>query len=198
MDVRQRFINPEFVKAVGMEARYEHYHETLRICGLEHNRKSGLRAAHIERVRVPYLTAGVERYERVASYCAVEARHPLLDRRFVELCISMPWNQLCRNGWSKFGLRQLAAELVPSQVAWRRDGGGLDWQYFSRWMRTNRQQVIDQLMSDSGPLTDWIDWAVFSKKLKQYMIDADDVTNDAIWRVYCLKIWIDSQFRIKG
>ena len=194
-EMKLNLIRPEFAEAIGLDERFERYSSTLYRCGLEHNRGSGLRAAHVERVRVPYLTAGVERGERVAAVGGVEVRHPLLDREFVEFCLRLPWDQLSRNGWTKFGLRRLAAEVVPHKIAWRRDGGGLDWQYQARWINGNRQIIIDQLMSDSGQLSDWIDWPMFSKRLQRAKIDRDEMIDYISGRLVCLQLWMSRHFQ---
>ena len=192
--LRSHYVRPEFARAVGLHERYQRYHFALDRCGLDYNLKSGLRAAHVERVRVPYLTAGIERYERVAASCGIEARHPLLDKQFVEFCIRMPQAQLCRDGWEKYGLRRLASEVVPGQVAWRRDGGGLDWQYVSKWMTANRQDMIDRLVSDYEVLSDWIDWPEFSRQLQRYIIDGNESIDCQLRRLYCLQAWVKSHF----
>ncbi len=194
-EMKLNLIRPEFAEAVGLEQRFERYSSTLHRCNLEHNRSSGLRAARVERVRVPYLTAAIERYERVAAVGGVEARHPLLDRELTEFCLRLPWDQSCRNGWSKYGLRRLAAEVVPHQIAWRRDYGGLDWQYQARWLNGNRQMIIDQLMSDSGQLSEWIDWPMFSKRLQRDKIERDEMIDYISGRLVCLKLWMCRHFQ---
>jgi asparagine synthetase B (glutamine-hydrolysing) len=194
-EMKLNLIRPEFAEAVGLEERFERYSSTLYRCSLEHNRSSGLRAAHVERVRVPYLTAACECGERVAAVGGVEARHPLLDREFTEFCLRLPWDHLSRNGWAKYGLRRLAAEVVPHKIAWRRDYGGLDWQYQARWTKSNRQMIIDQLMSDSRQLSDWIDWPVFSKRLQRAKIESDEMIDYISGRLVCLQIWTSRHFQ---
>lgn len=92
--------------------------------------KSDLRVLHKDRLEVPYLTAGIERYNRLAASCGVEARSPLMDKRVVELCVAMPWQQKWRSGWSKFALRSVLQRHVPSEIAWRPGWDGVGWKFW--------------------------------------------------------------------
>lgn len=187
-------INPELAEREGLQERYERYVSTLEKSGIEHNRKGGLRSAHAERVRVPFLTAAVERYERVAASSSIESRHPLLDRQFVEHCISLPWEQLSRQGWSKYGFRRFAATLLPQKVAWRRDNGTLDWLYLAKWLDLSRTKMAEQLLDNSDSLSDWINWPDFSTRIQQYILKPDLSTDYLVWRIYCLHSWLNRHF----
>lgn len=74
---------------------------------------------HAKKVHHPFLSVGLERYDRVAALCNIEPRHPLLDKRILEFCNGLPWDQLVRNGHTKYLLRCVAQQYIPSQVCWR-------------------------------------------------------------------------------
>ena len=80
-----------------------------------------LRQLHIRSVTHPNLVVGLERYDRVAAACSIEARHPLLDKRLVEFSVSLPWQQKVRGGWSKFLLRR-ACQTYPTMLSGVRVG----------------------------------------------------------------------------
>jgi asparagine synthase (glutamine-hydrolysing) len=91
--------------------------------------KTDLRALHIDRLEVPYLTAGIERYNRLAASCGVEARAPLLDKRVVEFCVAMPWQQMWRGGQSKYALRSVLQRHVDHEIAWRTGWEAINWKF---------------------------------------------------------------------
>ena len=70
----------------------------------------------------PFTQVGLERYDRVAARHRVECRHPLLDKRLVEFCLSLPVNQTLRNGHSRWILRQYLENLLPAEAVWRPKG----------------------------------------------------------------------------
>ncbi len=70
-------------------------------------------------ITVPFQTVAIERYTRLASYCGVESRQPFFDKRVVELCLSLPWQQKAQNGYLKHCLRNVLERVAPCEVAWR-------------------------------------------------------------------------------
>jgi asparagine synthase (glutamine-hydrolysing) len=78
----------------------------------------------------PSITAGRERYARLAAAAAVEARDPYLDKRVVDFATRLPGRVRLKNGWPKMILRKLMADKVPDEVRWQRGKPHLGW-YFN-------------------------------------------------------------------
>ncbi len=95
----------------------------------------------------PFLTVGLERYERVASAFGVEARHPFTDVRLVEFCLALPWHLKTRRGWTKYILRRAMEPYLPSEVVWRRDKDSLMWE-FNRFILKARADYFHQARLD--------------------------------------------------
>jgi asparagine synthase (glutamine-hydrolysing) len=68
----------------------------------------------------PNVTAGRERYARIAAATGAEARDPFLDKRVVEYCSRLPGRFRLKNGWPKIILREVMAEKLPQDVLWTR------------------------------------------------------------------------------
>jgi asparagine synthase (glutamine-hydrolysing) len=94
-----------------------------------------------------FLTAGLERYERVASASGIEARHPFTDVRLAEFCIGLPWQLKTRNGWTKYILRRAMEPYLPSQVVWRKDKDSLMWEV-NRIILKERGKYLHQATLD--------------------------------------------------
>lgn len=77
----------------------------------------------------PFVTVARERYDRVASKLAIEPRDPFLDRRVIEFCLALPSDQIQRNGWPKYILRQSTSGLLPDAVRWRKGKEHLGWEF---------------------------------------------------------------------
>jgi asparagine synthase (glutamine-hydrolysing) len=120
-------ISPELARRADLAGRFARYQQYL-----ANNSGEGLQAWHQHIMQVPYLIAGIERYERLASYFGVEVRHPLLDTRLLAFSAALPLAQKVRGGWSKFLLRRLAAGRLPAEVAWREGWEELGWQFEAR------------------------------------------------------------------
>ena len=96
------------------------------------NARSSMRFRHAHLLHRPTLTVGIERYERLASHYACEARHPLIDTRLLELCVGLDISDKIRNGHSKWLLRIFSSQYLPSSISYRRSWDTLLGALFAR------------------------------------------------------------------
>jgi asparagine synthase (glutamine-hydrolysing) len=161
---RQRFIRPDFASRVGLQERLEFHHKDCNLLTFKTTHQS-----HARRILAPYLTAGIERYGRLAAYCGVEQRQPLLDKRVIEFCISLPWDQKVRNGWSKYGLRRLAERYLPDDAAWRPGWDQISWKFGGARDTINRDRDARLIARSSALVAPFVDLDVFNQSFRQYV-----------------------------
>lgn len=114
--LRGSLITREFAERIDLAGR-------LRTLDAHTRERDGWPGLGWERARAlehPYLTVGLERYDRVAASIGVEPRHPFLDLRLVAFCLSLPGDQKLAGGWPKVILRRSMAGRLPDAVRWRR------------------------------------------------------------------------------
>lgn len=111
-------ISPEFAKEFDVENRvraiYDLENPFPEPASLRH------RQAHL--LQCPLVTNALERYDRNAHRFSLEAAHPLMDRQLIEFCLRLPADQIVRNGWTKWILREAMKDQLPEQTRKRRDG----------------------------------------------------------------------------
>lgn len=100
----------------------------------------------------PHQVAARERYDRTASALAIEPRDPFLDLRVIRYCLSLPPDQLQKDGWPKIILRRAMAADLPEAILWRRGKEHLGWT-FTRWLFARGPRWKDRL-SEAAPLLD--------------------------------------------
>jgi asparagine synthase (glutamine-hydrolysing) len=59
--------------------------------------------------------------ENLGAHFDVEFRHPFYDRRLMEFCVALPWEQRYLNGMAKRVLRIALADILPESIGKRRD-----------------------------------------------------------------------------
>jgi asparagine synthase (glutamine-hydrolysing) len=139
----------------------------------------------------PNIAAALERYHRVAASQGIEARHPFLDRRVVEFCLALPWDQKVRDGWSKFVVRRACGGLLPDEVRWRR----------GRWVRLGPAFLAAAVASSSSfvereaeagftELTPFVDRKKLLRALTAYRRGGDIDAAETIWRAASLNSWV--------
>jgi asparagine synthase (glutamine-hydrolysing) len=139
----------------------------------------------------PYIAAALERYGRAAASQGVEARHPFLDRRLVELCLALPWDQKVRRGWSKWIVRHAMEGVLPDPVRWRR----------GRWVRlgpafledliAKRFATIDALSADTmSALELYVDLDAWREIVERFAVTRDPTDGALVWQTWNLARWV--------
>jgi asparagine synthase (glutamine-hydrolysing) len=118
---KRSMIRPEFAKRVNLASR----RARLRALGLSVGAKD--KPARIQAIEHPNMAVARERYDRVASALAIEARDPFTDLRLINFCLSLPPEQLQKDGWPKFILRRAMRGRLPEAVLWRPGKEHLGW-----------------------------------------------------------------------
>lgn len=62
--------------------------------------------------------------DRTSMMHSVESRFPFLDYRLVELLFQQPYFFKINSGWTKYPLRVLFSDRLPSKIVWRKDKMG--------------------------------------------------------------------------
>jgi asparagine synthase (glutamine-hydrolysing) len=178
------YFSEKFVSKMRVDLRLRDFHQRT---GLGKCRT--LRDAHARRISAPYLTAGIERYARIAATCGTEQRQPLLDLRVVEFCLSLPWDQKCRHGWSKYGLRKVAERVLPADVAWRTGWDSILWKFCSVRNVLERERGL-KLAGCNNTLKKWaFETEKFEELLNQVKIGDIDAAEHLSSYVNLLK-WL--------
>jgi asparagine synthase (glutamine-hydrolysing) len=138
----------------------------------------------------PYLTVGVERYNRVASAVAVEPRHPFLDRRVLTFCLALPGSQKLDSGWPKVILRRAMAGRLPDEVRWRQGKQDLGWEFTQALMETRRSQTKLDIDRNTDLLLNYVDMNKLRKICQSYFDDKDLTQCEFIYETASLAVWL--------
>lgn len=184
--LQRRLISSELADEVDIAGRLRAYRETWpqQLC-------PSVRHANAIEVSHPFLTAAVERYDRLASRFGIEPRHPYLDRRFVEFCLALPWQYKDFRGWPKITLRRAMQGVLPKSSLWQRDGVHLGWRFNMHRVILLREEIIDILSADFHSLKDLINPVKLNALLED--LKAEDCREDNfadIWTAYTLALFL--------
>jgi asparagine synthase (glutamine-hydrolysing) len=129
------------------------------------------------------------RYEdRNSMAHSLEARVPLLDHRLVELAFSLPGDELIRRGETKSVLRRALADLLPPEVANRRDKLGFVTPE-GRFLRGALGELAaDTFASRSFRERGFVDAKAASNRLARHR-GGDVNAGMELWRALNLELW---------
>lgn len=127
-------VDPGFATDVDLWGRYRRYSAT--ISGSHQWHPSGLALSSME---APYITAGLERFNRVAALYGIEPRPPFTDRDLIEFQAWVPIVLRTRRGALKWILREAMDGHLPDDVRWRRDKSHMGWRFNRQVLRLGRR-----------------------------------------------------------
>jgi asparagine synthase (glutamine-hydrolysing) len=180
--LRESLIAPDFARRVDLWRRFRRYSQTVGGSHQWHPTEEALST-----LAAPYITAGIERYNRVASLHGVEPRPVYADRDLIEFQAWMPLALRIRDGHAKWVLRQAMAADLPAPVVWRTDKSHVGWRFNLVWQQHYSRSVARAL--SGSPFSGWVDQARLRKALEARPAVADEGLQAALR----LALWIDAQ-----
>ncbi len=110
---------------------------------------------------------------------SIEARVPFIDYKVVEQALALPEQSKIKEGWSKYVLRDLAKEYLPSDVVWRKNKFGFESPDKS-WLSSNENEMYN-VVKNSKILQE-ICIANFSDEYKNLLLRKQ-------WQLYNVAKW---------
>lgn len=178
---RDSLISREFAREIGIANRCEHM--------MSHFPTGWIPEYPLERclsIR-PNLTAGRERYARIAAAAGMEARDPFMDKRVVEYCARLPGRFRLRHGWPKPILRDLMAGILPDEVLWTRRKPHLGWWFSDAVTRLAQSHGELDVESLREGLAEYVDPAALRRQWDAYCRGGD---SEPVHRAFILAGWL--------
>lgn len=179
-------INPEFATRVGLKERIQELDnlpETSLTVNDFHWRTliSGVFAFTLEQV------------DRYAAACSLEVRHPFMDKRLVEFCLSLPSEQKLSQGWSRMIMRRGLANLLPEAIQWRGGKTNLTPNFLRGLLTLDRdllEDVMNNRLQTVGPYINLdIVRQAYCRLLAGRQVSEADTS--IVWRAVVLTLWLD-------
>jgi asparagine synthase (glutamine-hydrolysing) len=100
-----------------------------------------LQKQELMHLQLPHLL----KYEdRNSMYHSIETRLPFIDYRLVELALSIGNGYKIKNGWTKHILRKSVEDILPNEIAWRRNKIGFNAPE-KTWLNSIDNQIKESL-----------------------------------------------------
>lgn len=137
-------------------------------------------------------------YDRCAAAHGIEARHPFLDRRLVELAAAVPIAQLFRAGEHKPLLRRAMAGLLPEPIRQRRHKTRLG-RYVDLGLREKEVRRVEELLA--APLAadlGFVDPQALRSAYERYCKSIPADSDRTLWYALTLEIWLREHWQQLG
>ncbi|MCI0558899.1 MAG: asparagine synthase-related protein [Nitrososphaera sp.] len=141
---------------------------------------------HIEVQREPLF-----QLQRQAARLSMEIRFPMLDRRLYEFVLSIPPDQLWRNGFSKYLLRRAMHGILPEEIRLRYDKT-LYRDVINNCLQKESQAIEQLLANPLSAKLGYVDIPKLFDNMKQHLANPNDDAQMLGWlmRAVYLEIWL--------
>jgi asparagine synthase (glutamine-hydrolysing) len=180
------YINPVFLRDVGLEARTLHRSDPPESTPLA-------RAAHWRG-----LVSGGESYRfegtaRVGGAFAIEPRHPFYDRRLVEFCLALPPEQKLSRGFNRAILRRAMANILPEEVRRRTSKGNLSHHYIQSLRAFDRRLLEEVVLNNPQVVERYVNMAAL-RHMYHRLVSGDVLPKEAaiLANTAKLAVWLGS------
>ena len=119
-----------------------------------------------------YLTLGTHQYifefmDKFAGAFCIEPRHPIMDKRLIEFCYSVPTEIKFKNGWGRMLARNGLADVLPKEVQKR--GMKVNFGHvIERNLLLFEKEYLNHLIYENEPIKKYIDFDEVSNIYRRY------------------------------
>lgn len=142
----------------------------------------------LKRFSLPALLTSEDRMS-MAHSC--EMRTPFLDYRLVEALARVPAEAKLARGWTKHILREAMNDLLPSEIAWRRDKKGYSLPG-RKWLTTALRPKVDEILNQPMKAVDLglIDAAGARSMFADLSSGRSGVRYQDVLSIISLELWV--------
>ena len=130
--------------------------------------------------------------DHTAAMLNVEPRYPFLDRRLMEFCLALPFEQKLRDGWTRAIFRFAMEGILPREVQWRVGKGNLSTNV--RLALLKERDVLDRvILDDPAVIEDYIDIPALRGAYSRYLAQPASATEQDLFTVFLsanLALWL--------
>jgi asparagine synthase (glutamine-hydrolysing) len=131
-------------------------------------------------------------FDQSAATCALEQRYPFFDRRLMELCLALPFEQKLRHGWTRAILRRAMENILPPTVQWRTDKGNLSVN-IRRRLLAERETLEAIILHDSEIIGAYVDVPAVQAAYHRFLSQPVRSTEEDLFAIYLavtLALWL--------
>ncbi|MBE9005963.1 lasso peptide isopeptide bond-forming cyclase [Fortiea sp. LEGE XX443] len=179
-------INPQFAKQVGINPLTPSPEQ-------DQSPAITVREEQWRTLNSALFTTVLELGDLCAAAFSLESRHPFMDKRLIEFCLSLPPEQKIHQGWSRFIMRRALDGILPQEVQWR--GGKTDMTpNFQRGLLHLDRQLVDEMItSDVSNIKKFVDLNSLHRSYNRLLSKTEATNDDDIvpaWKAVTLALWL--------
>jgi asparagine synthase (glutamine-hydrolysing) len=180
-------VSPNFAEKIRLDER-------IQIMDIFSEPPLTLREEHWRSLTQGIMAYTLEQMDQYAAMFSLEARHPFMDKRLIEFCVTLPAEQKLYNGYGRMVMRRALEGVLPEKVQWR--GGKADMSAnFDDGLLNRNRQILDDVMSNKIQCLEKYVNVNFLQAAYQRMVSPEKEASDedifAVWQAVILTSWME-------
>ena len=182
-------INSGFVQRIGFKQRIKTLKTSKKAPQTE-------RESHLQYINSGILPQALKISDSYSVAFSIETRHPFMDKRLIEFCLSLPPEQKLNKGWTRLVMRRAMANILPEQVQWRKDKADMSSSFLHGLLKHDRQQLDYVMKTHLQNRENYLNTAIV-REIYEELISVDKVqpleslVDLFFWQVAILVIWLN-------
>jgi asparagine synthase (glutamine-hydrolysing) len=136
----------------------------------------------------------LEQIDRFSAAFSIESRHPFMDKRVVEFCLSLPPQQRLNQGWSRMVMRRAVNGIIPEKIQWRGGKTTMTPNFLRGLLETDRELLQEIVIDNQKDIEDFVDLNSLNLLYQNLMSkQKEEITNDdvtPVWKALTLVLWL--------
>ncbi|AFZ00939.1 lasso peptide isopeptide bond-forming cyclase [Calothrix sp. PCC 6303] len=188
-------VNRRFAQLIGLKKRIQ---SSITLSG---SQLLKTRESHWQGLNAGILTQGLEILDRYAAAFSLEARHPFMDKRLIEFCLSLPPEQKLQQGWSRYVMRRAMENILPQPVQWRYGKSSMSASFVHGLLEHDRQLLEEVMENKLNSMAEYIDVKVLHEDYRELLASnktqiLEGGLDVSIWQVAMLTLWLRHSLKI--
>ena len=172
-----RALSSSFIKQVNLEERIRHHVQS------SSKQSDTIRQNLIHGMNTVFQNHILAAMDKISARLTVEQRYPFFDRRLIELCISLPFDQKLKNGWTRSILRRAMQQILPTLITTRYDKGNISSGICMVLMR-EKNVLADIFCRGNHLLSNFQDMAQMNSMLRISLYEPLKMKNSEVFSLF--------------
>ncbi len=125
--------------------------------------------------------------DRMSMAASIESRVPFLDKRIVDLIISMPARMKFKGAEMKYILKKSIADILPETIFYRKDKMGFPVP-LHLWAKNNTSNFIKDILLSKA----CVERGIYNTNKVDKLITSERVFGRKLWGILCLELWFQT------
>ena len=153
-------------------------------------KSSDSKKTHYDLITSPTTQFIFETLDGYAGVFGIELRHPIMDKRLIEFCYSLPTEIKFNHGWDRMLVRIGLADLLPKEIQWRERKFSCS-PVFEKNLLLFEKRNLNYLIKEKN-LKKYVNYKEISKIYDQYINGSFcEADFDDLWRILILSKWLN-------